>query len=300
MTRRQQERMQGFTLLELLVVIAIIGTLIGLLLPAVQKVREAAARAQCGNNLKQLCLAIQEANDTYGQIPPGVGYYPGNSAYGSGFLHLLPFVEQGTLHQAATIVQANGEPFTLASNNGVFSRSVKSFVCSADPTANNGVVQDNGGTWWGVGSYSGNTQVFCIVDSVGELLDPQGDSRIPVSFADGTSNTILFAEKYARCHNAVFPEGGSFWAYDTLGNDVEPLHAAYAISWTNYSIGPEAKFLVRPDPQNCDPTLASTAHPVMPVGMADGSVRTLSPAISGATWWAATTPNGDDLLGTDW
>ena len=260
-----------------------------------QQAREAAARTYCGNNLKQLGLACQLANDTERRLPPGVGEYPGTSAYGSGFLHLLPFLEQGNLYQEAT---TGG--FTWANNNNMFSYSVKSFVCSSDPTANNGVVQDNGGISWGVGSYAGNAQVFCKVGADGTWLDPQGDSSIPASFSDGTGNTILFAEKYARCRNTTYIEGGSLWAYDTIRGAVEPLHSAYAISWTKYSIGPESIFLIRPDPQNCDPTLASTAHPVMLVGLADGSVRALSPGISGATWWAACTPAGGEILGTDW
>jgi prepilin-type N-terminal cleavage/methylation domain-containing protein len=286
---------RGFTLIELLVVIAIIAILIGLLLSAVQSARGAAARLVCQNNLKQLCLAFQTANDANGWMPPGVGEYPGTAAYGTGYLHILPFIEQGDLYKLATV---NG--FTSASNNGVSARMVKLFVCPADPTATNGVLVDQEGVSWGVGCYAGNAQVFCLVAADGTLLDPQGFPRIPLSFPDGTSNTILFAEKYARCRNPVIPEGGSLWAYDAVRGNVEPLHPAYAVSWTRYSIGPESKFLVRPQPDNCDPYLASTAHQVMPVGMVDGSGRFLSASISGTTWWAATTPAGGEVLGSDW
>src|SRR5262249_39560232 len=98
-----------FTLVELLVVIAIIGILIGLLLPAVQKIREAAARIQCSNNLKQITLANANCADTHdGVMPPGLGLYPnriGTDRNGEGglFVHLLPYVEQDNIYNATFV-----------------------------------------------------------------------------------------------------------------------------------------------------------------------------------------------------
>jgi prepilin-type N-terminal cleavage/methylation domain-containing protein/prepilin-type processing-associated H-X9-DG protein len=104
-THRPQRR--GFTLVELLVVIAIIAVMIGLLLPAVQKVRDAAARIQCGNNLKQMGLALQMYHTDYGRLPPGVARYgrgqPSHATYWSYFI--LPYVEQTALYQSIPLVQ---------------------------------------------------------------------------------------------------------------------------------------------------------------------------------------------------
>jgi prepilin-type processing-associated H-X9-DG protein len=289
------------TLIELLVVIAIVGVLIGLLLPAVQRVREAANRASCLNNLKQIALAGHHAHDTHGCLPPAIGYYPPGSttAYGIGYFHLLPFLEQGNLYNSSF---ASG--FYSPRHNKVYARPVKTFVCPSDPSAGgSGVVTDNQNVEWGACSYAGNSEVFAKVDALGRVVDVQNYPKFAYSFRDGTSNTILCAEKYARCTNSITLEGGSFWAYDDLSPALQPLYPAFAISWTTYSIGPGSKFLVKPTPflGNCDPFLASTAHTGgMNVGMADGSVRIVSASISGETWWAACTPNGGEVLGNDW
>src|SRR5207245_1608635 len=151
-----QRRRPGFTLIELLVVIAIIAILIGLLLPAVQKVREAAARTQSANNLKQMGLATHSANDTYGRIPPVMGSYPQGANgipwggqtpahFGTGFYFLLPFMEQDNVFKAAS------------GNSYVSNAVIKTFQGPGDPT-----LPANGKTWSdrGATSYRMNWHVY--------------------------------------------------------------------------------------------------------------------------------------------
>src|SRR5205814_1536435 len=114
MTRRF--RRSAFTLLELLVVIAIIGTLLALVIPAVQRARAAAARVACANQMKQLALACQLVNDNAKRMPPAFGFFPnddissGGNGLGTVFFHLLPYVEQRGLYESCrTQVPAQGK-----------------------------------------------------------------------------------------------------------------------------------------------------------------------------------------------
>jgi prepilin-type N-terminal cleavage/methylation domain-containing protein len=300
MTAPCPRRAKGFTLIELLVVLGILGTLSGLIVSAVQRAREAANRATCQNNLKQIGLAFHHADNTYGCLPAGIGRYPPNSSqcYGNGFYHVLPFLDQGNLYNASNV---NG--FYFAGYNNVFTRPVKSVLCPSDPTTGpNGVVADNAGQLWGACSYAGNAQVFCTVNAQGDLIGTENYARLGTSFVNGTSNTLLVAEKSARCTNNYYPEGGTFWAYWVTGPNVQTLHPAFAVSWAPWSIGPESRFQVRPTPYqgNCDPSRASTPHEVMQVTLADGSVRSLPPDISGETWWKACDAMNPSVLGPDW
>ncbi len=312
LTKTPAER--GFTLIELLVVIAIIAVMIGLLLPAVQKVRGTAARISCSNNMKQVGLAAHNYRDSNGHFPPGIGYTPlsTGAVWGQGFFHLLPYLERENLYRRAlgTVPFTTG-PITIYCpiNNNVYSQPVPMLLCPSDPSVGSGGVVMINGVSWGASCYAGNSQVFSPIPG-----DPQGRRRL-LEITDGTSNTILYAEKYARCSNMSL-DGGSFWAYSVFRAVAlpppmnptpmpRPFSPGFAIPvpvWPN-AIGPASKFEVQPSPflGNCDPTRAATAHPGgMVTGLADGSVRTLSPGISGDTWWSAVTASGGEVLGSDW
>jgi prepilin-type N-terminal cleavage/methylation domain-containing protein len=310
---------RGFTLIELLVVIAIIAILIGLLLPAVQKVREAAARTQSQNNLKQMGLALHNCNDTIGKLPPCVGNFPaqtpdwsnGNnwtpSPNGTLFYFIMPFIEQDNVFKG----QWYGSYQNWTANGA--NTPIKTFIAPGDPSSPSNGLQPNYNNW-GTTSYSPNFLVFGTGSSAGDWSAPRGAdggfARIPATFQDGTSNIIMMMERYHTC-----PANGNF--YLTWPNDQNTSQQYYPY-YPNWSYGlqtqppaynnnpntfptPQGKPSLNGGSQPCISSYAqgfSTAG--IMCGLGDGSVRLVSTSITQATWNYALWPSDGNVLGSDW
>jgi prepilin-type N-terminal cleavage/methylation domain-containing protein len=308
-------RRPAFTLIELLVVIAIIGVLIALLLPAVQKVREAAQRVQCANNLKQLGIATHSLHDTYNVLPPLAA--PGQTkpitvpgpfrAVGfTVFDWLLPFIEQDNM-----FIKANYSADTVIGGPGwgyVGCNPVKTYLCPAEPQPYGplgygmGSSANGPATKWAYGNYAANYYVF------GDPNKPtvEGASRIPTSFPDGTSNVIVYTERYGTCGTSGNPDSSS--TYCNLWGDSDsawrPAFCVNAISQTPTTPGypPCYLFQVRPDwIHGCDSSRAQSPHAGgIQVCLGDGSVRFVAASISATTWAEACDPRDGEPLGSDW
>ena len=329
---------RGFTLIELLVVIAIIAILIGLLLPAVQKVREAAARTENSNNLKQLSLAAHNFHDHHKRFPSVTGSPTGTLAEGavsgSGHFQLLPFIEQDNLYKATygpfvrmSSSTVNGKTTTstttYAFNGHQAHRGsgvVKAFVAKTDPTVE-GIDSPV--------SFMMNGSVFTGTLKLDKILD-------------GSSNTLLFAEGYSRCVSTTVSGTTTYnydyirtWTYDpysttsgyTLTTTTNPdktvtrvydyQQAKYTPTFsagrnekadeissklsTSRDAGGGGTFEIRPPAPKCSYTSAqSTTSGGLLVSLGDGSVRVVSNNVTPTTYGAALTPSGGDVVGNDW
>jgi prepilin-type N-terminal cleavage/methylation domain-containing protein len=286
---------RGFTLIELLVVIAIIAILIGLLVPAVQKVREAAARTQDLNNLKQMALALHNCNDQNGKLPPSVGYFPSDpsnpwpngqwapATQGTLEYFLLPFIEQDNLYK-----QTSNWSWSV----GAF--PVKTYVSPADPT-----MPANMLTWSNrpATSYADNWYVFQGNGSGGS------NARIPATFTDGTSNTIVFMDRYCICQSVQHIWGESGQGAGPGSNNYSPNWWG-GTGWGGWNPDPNVVLpvpQVKPSTANCQPgQVQGFFAGGINVSLGDGSVRSVGNGVGQNTWNYAIYPNDGQVLGPDW
>ena len=306
-------RKQAFTLIELLVVIAIIAILIGLLLPAVQKVREAASRMQCTNNLKQITIAVHSLADTRAGALPSLSTNTANVVHTLHF-DLLPYIEQGNLYQQGYAAGGSN------ANTAIYAAVIKTYLCPSDgishpggivlavsnsPNANNYAATNYGANHYlfgktnnasvsSTGVYNGNGLAY-------DAANYSGPSPYTMAtITDGTSNTIAFVDRYTST-NTWWQQA---WAYPCTSNDCYDS-ANYPDLWNSYSAQ--------------SPPVVSSSGPVVnlaypgnaiaivgphtggaQVSLMDGSVRFVSTSMSQATVNLALCPNDGGVMGTDW
>ncbi len=293
MTKRNRP---AFTLFQLLIILAILAILLGLLLPAVQKVRAAAARAQSQNNIKQLVLALHNYHDTYGMFPPGV-----DDKHFSTVSKLLPFIEQNNVFNRIDFKKSIDDD----ANAPMRQLLIKTLFNPQDAV---GRVKPE----WGPTNYLFNDLVF------------YHNSKLKIQdITDGTSNTVAIGETLKgdgkdqavdvhRQHVLLKKEDLKNTGPDTgvkYFKENKNIVGDRCASWM------DGRFLqgtfngkLRPNDERPDISCGGISgvsalrsyERIVQVGMCDGSVRAVDMKVSHKTWKAAMTPNAGDQLGNDW
>ncbi|HLW67659.1 MAG TPA: DUF1559 domain-containing protein [Gemmataceae bacterium] len=313
---------KAFTLIELLVVIAIIAILIGLLLPAVQKVRAAAARIQCENNLKQLGLAAHNYHDTYGRLPPGINlpvsnqsgalfpsdwelsqgiysYPPVPGQFFSLFEALLPFFEQDNLQKNLNFSQR--EYINCNGPNSYGAQVIKILICPSDMMPQGNVTVYQNQYYFGMNSYGGNGGTYAYYYDFGKLKSDGIffiNSTINIQqITDGTANTVMFGERYhydkgwTSGSTNIGNLGGWAWANFNATEDYI-LSARVPINYTIPAGQPNPPSFTYTDPRIC--AFGSGHTGGANFGLCDGSVRFIPDSTDLATLQALCTRNGGE------
>jgi prepilin-type processing-associated H-X9-DG protein len=268
MRTRTDVRRRGFTMFELIVILALLAVLLGLLLPIVQRVREAASRISCTNNLHQIMIAVHNYQTTNDTLPPAVGLSLDQKMEGTILFHILPCLEEKEGLESLYKDSTDDAGLQCAWNGSAASRSVKLFLCPSDSTGGRDHLYEG---WLATSSYAANYLVF-------------GDTpRKLATITDGLSNTMGLTERYQVCKNLPCA-----WAYSG------------EMEWAPvFAFSSQGKFQMMPRQGECDPALAQTAHRNgIQVAMCDGSVRTIAPTFRAEDWYHACTPSGGEVV--DW
>jgi hypothetical protein len=243
--------------IQLLLVTGVFLMATGVATSAVSQANAEQARKENINNLKQLVLACHNINDANGQMPQTVGTF--QKKEGTLHYHLLPYLEQANVYKKNDLMA-----------------NIPVLVNSADKTGPEGGVFKR---TWATTTYAANWMVFQ------GGFNSQKFARIPASFPDGTSNTLMFAERYQMCNGAP-----TLWGYNELYYWA-PVFAYYS----------QAKFQVHPTQEECNPALAqSMLREGIYVAMADGSVRMFASTMGPLTWALVIHPSDGKAFPADY
>ena len=296
---KKRIRVLGFTLIELLVVIAIIAVLVGLLVPAVQKVREAANRMTCSNNIKQIGIGLHNYHSTFSKFPPMSRYQPRPGTTTSGeqaekgnlWIYILPYIEQDNVFKLSPFPSPRNPSIDNGATaaNAIGAKVIKTYLCPSDGSNSPAETWGNG---WVISNYVANHDAFHNPNDGGWMSawdSGQGSYQARVTYPDGSSNTLGVNEAYARCKDT-----GTLWAHETVTPD---WHAMFN-DWNQRGVN--SKFQVMPKNSACNPHLPQSIHSGGINGLfMDASVRFISNSVAPANWAAALTPNGGETLPID-